>query len=73
MGRFQGTVAEGRMPVNTGEGERDNSLRLLAINGANLPVRSYPFDDNNMPLHLFYCYWDGQRRNQIWFRRETVR
>jgi len=33
------------MPVNTAERERNHSLRLLAINGANLPVRSYPFEN----------------------------
>jgi hypothetical protein len=43
-------------PVKTSEGERDNGLRLVAVNGVNLPVRSYRFDDHGAPLHVFYCY-----------------
>jgi hypothetical protein len=38
--------------------ERDNGLRVVAVNGINLPVRSYRFDDRGVPLHVFYCYWD---------------
>jgi exosortase len=44
--------------------ERDNGLRLLAINGVNLPVRSYRFDDHGAPLHVFYCYWDARSSYQ---------
>jgi hypothetical protein len=40
--------------------ERDNGLQLLAINGVNLPVRSYRFDNRGAPLHVFYCYWDAR-------------
>jgi exosortase len=40
--------------------ERDNGLQLLAINGVNLPVRSYRFDNHGAPLHVFYCYWDAR-------------
>ena len=40
--------------------ERDNGLRLVAVNGVNLPVRSYRFDDRGAPLHVFYCYWDAR-------------
>ena len=40
--------------------ERDNGLRLLTVNGVNLPVRSYRFDDRGAPLHVFYCYWDAR-------------
>jgi exosortase len=40
--------------------ERDNGLRLVAVNGINLPVRSYRFDDRGAPLHVFYCYWDAR-------------
>ena len=39
---------------------RESGIRLLQINGANLPIRSYRFDDNGTPLHVFYCYWDGR-------------
>ena len=37
---------------------QDNGLRLLAVNGVNLPIRSYRFDGGSAPLHVFYCYWD---------------
>jgi exosortase len=40
--------------------ERDNGIHLLKMNGANLPVRSYRFDDHGTPLHVFYCYWDAR-------------
>jgi len=40
--------------------ERDNGLRLLTVNGVNLPIRSYRFDDRGAPLHVFYCYWDAR-------------
>lgn len=40
--------------------ERDNGIRLLSINGVNLPIRSYRFDDRGAPLHVFYCYWDAR-------------
>jgi hypothetical protein len=33
---------------------------MLAVNGVNLPVRSYRFDDGGTPLHVFYCYWDAR-------------
>ena len=39
---------------------RDNGIRLLKVNGVNLPVRSYRFDDHGVPLHVFYCYWDAR-------------
>jgi exosortase/archaeosortase family protein len=40
--------------------ERDNGLRMLNVNGVNLPVRSYRFDERGSPLHVFYCYWDAR-------------
>ena len=33
--------------------------KLLTINGVPLPIRSYVFENNGRPLHVFYCYWDG--------------
>ncbi|MFL6583033.1 MAG: exosortase/archaeosortase family protein [Chthoniobacterales bacterium] len=33
--------------------------RLMTVNGVTLPIRSYVFDANGQPLHVFYCYWDG--------------
>jgi hypothetical protein len=38
----------------------DAGIRLLTVNGANLPIRSYRFDDRGTPLHVFYCYADGR-------------
>lgn len=38
----------------------DSGMRMLAVNGVNLPVRSYRFDDRGRPLHVFYCYADGR-------------
>jgi exosortase len=39
---------------------RDNGIRLLAVNGVNLPVRFYRFENGSAPLHVFYCYWDAR-------------
>ncbi|HJT81573.1 MAG TPA: exosortase/archaeosortase family protein [Chthoniobacterales bacterium] len=39
---------------------RDDGIHLLTVNGVKLPVRSYRFDDNGLPLHVFYCYWDAR-------------
>jgi exosortase len=38
----------------------DNGLRLISVNGIDLPVRSYRFEHNGSPLHVFYCYWDAR-------------
>jgi hypothetical protein len=38
----------------------DQGLRLLEVNGVKLPVRSYRFDNQGTPLHVFYCYWDAR-------------
>ena len=32
---------------------------LLRIGDLVLPTRAYRFDDNGVPLHVYYCYWDG--------------
>ena len=40
--------------------ERDDGLRMVAVNGVNLPIRSYRFQDRGAPLHVFYCYWDAR-------------
>ena len=39
---------------------RDNGIQLLTINGINLPIRSYRFENGGVPLHVFYCYWDAR-------------
>jgi len=40
--------------------ERDNGLRMIAVDGVNMPIRSYRFSDGGSPLHVFYCYWDAR-------------
>jgi exosortase len=40
--------------------KQQSGVHLVAVNGVNLPIRSYRFDDNGRPLHIFYCYWDGR-------------
>jgi len=48
------------LPASGRTMERDNGLRMLKVNGVNLPVRSYRFSDSSGPLHVFYCYWDAR-------------
>ena len=48
------------LPASGRTMERDNGLRMLTVNGVNLPIRSYRFDDGGAPLHVFYCYWDAR-------------
>jgi len=48
------------LPASGRTMERDNGLRMLAVNGVNLPIRSYRFQDRGAPLHVFYCYWDAR-------------
>jgi exosortase len=40
--------------------EQQSGVHLVTVNGVPLPIRSYRFDDNGRPLHVFYCYWDGR-------------
>jgi hypothetical protein len=39
---------------------RDNGIGLIRVNGVNLPIRSYVFNDAGAPLHVYYCYWDAR-------------
>ncbi|MEP6685708.1 MAG: exosortase/archaeosortase family protein [Verrucomicrobiota bacterium] len=32
---------------------------LLRIGNLALPIRSYRFDQSGVPLHVYFCYWDG--------------
>lgn len=41
----------------TGVGEPRS--QLLEVNGVALPTRAYRFQDRQVPLHVYYCYWDG--------------
>lgn len=48
------------LPASGRTMERDNGLRMIAVNGITMPIRSYRFDDRGSPLHVFYCYWDAR-------------
>lgn len=43
---------------------RDNGTRSLNVNGVDLHIHSYRFDDRGAPLHVFYCYWDASSSHQ---------
>ena len=38
----------------------DNGIGLITVNGVNLPIRSYVFDDAGSRVHVYYCYWDAR-------------
>ncbi len=44
--------------------QEESAIRLRTVHGVPLPIRSYRFDDNGRPLHIFYCYWDGRSISQ---------
>jgi hypothetical protein len=48
------------LPASGRTMERNNGLRMIAVNGLTMPIRSYRFDDRGAPLHVFYCYWDAR-------------
>lgn len=48
------------LPASGRTMERDNGIQIIVVNGVNLPIRSYRFDDRGVPLHVFYCYWDAR-------------
>ena len=33
--------------------------KLMNVNGIDLPIRSYTFENGPNILHVYYCYWDG--------------
>jgi len=43
---------------------RDNGSRLLTVNGVDLHIHAYRFDDRGAPLHVFYCYWNASSSNK---------
>jgi exosortase len=45
--------------------------KFFTINGVPLPIRSYVFENNGMPLHVYYCYWDGTVPNAATMNREN--
>jgi hypothetical protein len=45
--------------------------KLITVNGVPLPIRSYVFDNNGMPLHVYYCYWDGTVPNAATMNQEN--
>jgi exosortase len=42
----------------------DYGLRLIQVNGVKLPIRSYRFEEQGTPLHVFYCYWDARSSDE---------
>jgi hypothetical protein len=38
----------------------ESSVQLTNVNGVNLPLRFYRFRQDQIPLHIAYCYWDGR-------------
>ncbi len=45
--------------------------KLITVNGVPLPIRSYVFDNNGTPLHVYYCYWDGTVPNAATINQEN--
>ncbi len=33
--------------------------KVISVNGVDLPIRSYVFENGPALLHVYYCYWDG--------------
>jgi len=48
------------LPASGRTMEADKGIRMLGVNGVNVPIRSYRFSDRGSPLHVFYCYWDAR-------------
>jgi exosortase len=42
----------------------DDGSRLLNVNGVDLHIHSYRFEDRAAQLHVFYCYWDASSSNK---------
>ena len=40
--------------------KKDDGIHSASLQGMNLPVRSYRFEDGGRPLHVLYCYWDAR-------------
>ncbi|MEP6821244.1 MAG: exosortase/archaeosortase family protein [Chthoniobacterales bacterium] len=47
------------LPASGFVSEGDVRSRLLRVNDVTLPTRAYLFRDGAVPLHVYYCYWDG--------------
>jgi hypothetical protein len=45
--------------------------KFFNLNGVPLPIRAYVFENNGMPLHVFYCYWDGTIPNATTMNQEN--
>jgi hypothetical protein len=41
-----------------------SGLRSVAVQGLQLPFRSYVVKDGNGPLHVFYCLWEDRANAQ---------
>ena len=38
----------------------ESDLKLIPVNGLNLPFRSYTAQDDTGPMHVFYCLWEDR-------------
>jgi len=60
---------------------RDNGLRRMSVNGIDLQVHAYRFEDRGFPLHVLYCYGDvragsdnvGNAEQEDWTARGRLR
>jgi exosortase len=60
---------------------RDNGARRLRVNGVDLHVHGYRFEDRGVPLHVLYCYGDvragsenaGNAEAEDWTARGRLR
>src|ERR1043166_7700470 len=60
---------------------RDDGARRLRVNGVDLHVHAYRFDDRGVPLHVLYCYGDvragaenvGNAEAEDWTARGRLR
>jgi hypothetical protein len=45
--------------------------KLFTVNGVPLPIRSYVFENNGVPVYVYYCYWDGTVPNAAAINQEN--
>ena len=50
---------------------RDEQRKILTVNNVPLSIRSYVFENNGTPFHVFYCYWDGTVPNESTMNQEN--
>lgn len=61
--------------------EQDRGFQVMQVNGIDLPVHAFRFDDSGRTLDVFYCYWDARSSygsdaaaaNEDWTMRGRLR